>query len=147
MMVADNMLECNAWWMQKPKAWKANGVKSQDIHARVANRMTRVVFQIVSGQRLFRHPSRLDQGYVLDKLLTFYREQKIAPAIIVRDLKHASDLMKPADAKSEAAKLQDSALRARQSRQKGPQELGNLLVGLLAQLGIAADDDVSQTST
>lgn len=147
MVIADNMLKCNAWWMKKAEVWKAIGVKSQDAHARVANRMTRVVFQIVSGRKLFCHPSRLDRGYVLDKLLTFYREQKIAPAVIVRDLKHASDMMNPADAKSEAVKLQEAALRARRSRQKGPQELGNLLVGLLAQLGITADDEVSQTVT
>lgn len=141
MMIADNMMKCNAWWMAKADLWRSQGAKSADLHARVANRMTRVVFQMVSGRQVFRHPSRLDRGYVMDKLLTFYREHKLPPAATVRDLKFVSDQLQPCDRKEEGEKLREAALRARRSRQKGPQELGTLLVGLLAQLGIAADDD------
>lgn len=147
MLVADNMLKCNAWWMAKADVWRQQGVKSADLHARVANRMTRVVFQMVFGRQIYRHPSRLDRGYVMDKLLTFYREHKIAPGVTVRDLQHASKQLQPHDQKPEGEKLREAAVRARRSRQKGPQELGTLLVGLLATLGIAADDEADIGST
>jgi transposase len=141
MLIADNMLKCNAWWMAKADVWRSQGVKSADLHARIANRMTRVVFQMVSGRQIYRHPSRLDRGYVMDKLLTFYREHKIRPAVTVRDLKFVADHLQQHDHRAEGEKLREAALRAQRSRRKGPQELGTLLVGVLAKLGIAAADD------
>ena len=147
MMVADNMCKCNVYWMTKAAKWRAEGHKPQDIRCRVANRLTRTVFQMVSGRQLFRHTSRLDRGYVIDKLLTFLREHQTSPAVIVRDLKHAIDQLPKAGQLEEAAKLQEAALKARRSRQKAPQELGTLLVAVLARLGVAAkQDDVIEST-
>lgn len=139
MLIADNMMKCNAWWMAKAELWRSQGAKSADIHARIANRMTRVVFTMVAGGQIYRHPSRLDRGYVMDKLLTFYREHRIAPAVTVRDLKCATDHLQKQDQREEGEKLREAALKAQRSRRKGPQELGTLLVGVLAKLGLAAD--------
>ncbi|MEZ6130213.1 MAG: hypothetical protein R3C59_16125 [Planctomycetaceae bacterium] len=104
-------------------------MKSPDIHARIANRMTRVVFKMVAGRQIYRHPSRLDRGYVMDKLLTFYREHTISPAVTVRDLKFVADHLQKHDQREEGEKLREAALKAQRSRRKGPQELGTLLVG------------------
>ena len=102
MMVADNMVKCNAYWMKKAERWRGEGHKPQDIRARIANRMTRGVFKMVSGRQIYQHASRLDRGYVM---------------------------------------------KARRSRQKGPQELGTLLVAVLARLGIAPKDEDTLEST
>jgi len=141
MLVSDNMYKCNTYWMMKAQRWRSQGCKPQDIRCRIANRMTRVVFQMVSGRQLYRHPSRLDRGYVMNKLLTFHREHKTSPAVIVRDLKLATEQFQKPDRKAEGEKLREVALRATRSRQKGPQELGTLLVSVLARLGVAANDD------
>ncbi len=58
--------------------------------ARIANRAVRPVFQMVSGRKLYRHPSRLDRGYVMEKLLTFHREHQTPPVEIVGDLQQAA---------------------------------------------------------
>ena len=47
----------------------------------------------------------------------------------------------------EGTKLQEAALKAQRSRRKEPQELGTLLVAVLARLGIAAKDDDALEST
>jgi hypothetical protein len=141
MMIADNMCKCNTYWMVKAEKWNAEGHKPRDIRCRIANRMTRIVFQLVSGRKLFTHPSRLDRGYVMDKLLTFHREHGTSPAVIVRDLKYAAEQLPKSGQLDEGAKLQEAALKARRSRQKGPQELGTLLVAVLARLGVASKDD------
>ena len=141
MMIADNMCKCNTYWMVKAEKWSSEGHKPKDIRCRVANRMTRIVFQMVSGRQLYKHPSRLDRGYVMDKLLTFHREHKTSPAAIVRDLKYAAEQLPESGQLDEGTKLQEAALKARRSRQKGPQELGTLLVALLGRLGVAAQDD------
>jgi transposase len=137
-LVADNMVKCNAWWREKAATWKAQGHNSRDIRCRIANRMTRVVFQMVSGRQLFRHPSRLDRGYVLDKLLAFHREHHTPPATIVRDLHHAARQIPAAERASEAEPLKAVAEKTRRSR--GPQDLGSLLVAVLARLGVEAAD-------
>lgn len=146
-MIADNMLKCNMYWMKKAEKWRSEGHKPQDIRARVANRMTRGVFKMVAGRQIYQHASRLDRGYVMDKLLTFHREHETSPAVIVRDLKHAADQLPKSCQMDEKAKLQEVALKAQRSRQKGPQELGTLLVAVLARLGVASKDDDGLEST
>ena len=47
--------------MVKAEKWKSEGHKSQDVRCRIANRMTRIVFKMVSGRQLYKHPSRLDR--------------------------------------------------------------------------------------
>jgi len=136
MMVADNMCKCNAWWMAKAQKWKSQGVDPRDIRCRIANRMTRTVFQMISGRQLFHHPSQLDRGYVLDKLLTFHRQHKTPPAVIVGDLKQAAEQLPQSSHAQEAKPLHELCLRGRRSRRRGPQELGTLLVGVLARLGV-----------
>ena len=83
----------------------------------------------------------------MDKLLVFLREHNTSPAIIVRDLKHAAEQLPKSGLIDEGTKLQEAALKARRSRQKGPQELGTLLVAVLARLGIAAKGNNALEST
>jgi transposase len=139
MLVAENMVKCNAWWREKATAWTSQGHDPRDIRCRIANRMTRVVFQMVSGRQLFRHPSRLERGYVLDKLLAFHREHHTPPATIVRDLHHAARQIPAADRAAEAEPLKAVAEKTRR-RRRGPQDLGTLLVAVLARLGVEAAD-------
>lgn len=147
LMLASNMLKCNAYWIAKAKPWREAGYKSADIRCRVANRLTRTVFQMVSGRQIYRHASRLDKGYIMDKLLTFHREHKTSPAVIVRDLKHVADMLPPSAKQEEGEQLHQAAIKARRSRQKQPQELGTLLVAVLARMGIAAAEEATVKPT
>ena|GEM_PF-2046748 len=74
-------------------------------------------------------------------------EHNTSPAIIVRDLKHAADQLPKSSLIDEGTMLQEAALKAQRSRRKEPQELGTLLVAVLARLGIAAKDDDALEST
>jgi transposase len=136
MRVADNLIKCNAHFHGKFEFWKQRGVDSRDIRCRVANRAVRAVFQMVSGRRLYHHPSRLDRGYVLDKLLAFHHEHGTPPHEILRDLQHAAAQIPPAEQAAEATPLRSRYQRARRSRRTGPQAIGKILVAVLARLGI-----------
>jgi hypothetical protein len=139
LLVADNMLKCNAWWRAKAELWKSHGHDPRDIRCRIANRLTRTVFQMISGQQLYRHPSRLDRGYVLDKLLAFHRAHRTPPARIVRDLKRAAGQIPIADRAAEARPLRAACEKSRAGRRRGPEDLGTLLVAVLARLGVESD--------
>ena len=83
----------------------------------------------------------------MDKLLAFHREHHTSPAVIVRDLKQAAEQLPKSCQPEERTRLQEAALKAQRSRQKGPQELGTLLVAVLARLGVAAKDNDTLEST
>lgn len=157
MRVADNLIKCNAHYRGKFQLWKQRGVDGRDIRCRIANRATRSVFQMVSGRRLYDHPSRLDRQYVLDKLLVFHREHGTPPHDILRDLREAATQIPKSQLAAEAEPLRETCRRSRRSRRPGPQAIGEILVFLLAKLGIgqvqsepeapSRDASVSGTST
>lgn len=134
--VADNLIKCNAHFHGKFEFWKQRGVDSRDIRCRVANRVVRTVFQMVSGRRLYHHPSRLDRQYVLDKLLTFHQEHDTPPAEILRDLAAAADQIPKHEQAAEAAPLIDRYRKCRQGRRQSSQSLGTILLAVLARYGI-----------
>jgi hypothetical protein len=112
---------------------------------------------MVSGRRLYHHPSRLDRGYVLDKLLTFHREHGTPPHEILRDMRQAVEQIPRCEYAAEAVPLQRMHRRARFNRRPGPQAIGDILVVVLARLGVGGlqweleapspDASVSETST
>ena len=132
----DNLIKCNAHYRGKFQLWKQQRVDSRDIRCRVANRAVRPVFQMVSGRKLYRHPCRLDRGYVMDKLLVFHRDHQTPPHEIVRDLQLAAEQIPKRDRLEEAGPLRTTYARCRRSRRKGPQEIGTILVAVLARLGV-----------
>lgn len=136
MRVAACLIKCNAHYRGKFQLWKQRGVDARDIRCRIANRATRTVFQMVSGRRLYDHPSRLDRQYVLDKLRKFHQEHASAPHEILRDLQEAATQIPKSQQAAEAEPLQDACRRARRSRRSGPQALGEILLVVLAKLGV-----------
>jgi len=136
MRVADCLLKSNAHYRGKAEFWKQRGVDARDIRCRVANRATRTVFQMVSGRRLYQHPSRLDRSYILDKLLKFHQEHDTVPLDILRDLREAAAQIPQGEHAKEAQPLQETCRKARRSRRQGPQAIGEILVAVLAKLGV-----------
>lgn len=136
MRIADNLVKSNAHYRGMAQLWKQRGVDPHDTRCRVANRATRTVFQMVSGRRLYQHPSRLDRQYVLDKLLTFHRERGTSPVEILRDLRQATTQIPQEDRTAEARPLQEIYRKAQRSRRAGPQAIGDILLPVLAKLGV-----------
>jgi transposase len=134
--VADNLIQWNAHYRGKYLLWKAAGVDARDIRCRIANRAVRPIFQMVYARQLFKHPSRIDRDYVLDKLLKFHEDHKTPPYDIVCNLEEAVRQIPKGDRSEEARPLKQRCLRARRSRRAGPQSMGTLLVGVLARLGV-----------
>jgi hypothetical protein len=137
MLVADNMVKCNAYWRTQAARWDLAGAEPRDIRTRIANRMTRIVFRMVSGRHLFEHSIRLDRKYVMDKLLVYLQDHKVPPGDIIRHLEHAAEQIPSVDRQTEAKPLIDVYTKGKRSRRKEPQQLSTLLVGVLARLGVA----------
>jgi transposase len=157
MRVADCLIKSNAYYRGKAELWKQRGVDPRDVRSRVANRATRTVFQMVGGRRLYHHPSRLDRSYVMVKLLEFHKEHGTPPVEILHDLREAAAQIPKAAYAAEAVPLQEICRKARRSRRSGPQAIGDILLVVLAKLGVgqvqseaeapSPDADVPDTST
>jgi transposase len=136
MQIADCLIKSNAHYRGKAELWKQRGVDPRDIRSRVANRATRTIFQMVSGRRLYHHPSRLDRSYVIAKLLEFHKEHGSGPVEILHDLREAAVQIPKAEQAAEAEPLQEICRKARRSRRSGPQAIGEILLVVLAKLGV-----------
>lgn len=148
MLMASNLLACNHWWKARAFQWEQQGHKDPaDQRVRVANRMTRTIYQMVAGRHTCKHSSQREPAYVMDKLMNYCRERLVPPNIIVSYLRLASDQMRLSDRKREGENLKPVALRIQQSRKSEPQLLGNLLVALLAQVDIASNNETVKNPT
>jgi len=145
MRVADNLIKCNPHYRGKFQLWKQRRVDSRDIRCRIANRAVRPVFQMVSGRKLYRHPSRLDRGYIMEKLLVFHREHETPPHQIVGELQQAVAPIPKHAHPEEAGPLQTAYARYRRSRRAGPQAIGTILVAVLARLGVSGLESEVET--
>ena len=147
LLAADNLIKCNEYWRGKYNLWKSQGHDPRDLRCRVANRFTRTVFQMIAGRKIYQHRSRLDRGYIMQKLLEFLRDRQTPAATILTILKDAADQL-PATARAEEAQLlADIQRKAANSRRSEPQELGTLLVHVLERLGVTSQSPtVNSTS-
>ena len=139
LLVADNLIKCNEYWRGKYHYWKSQGHDPRDLRCRIANRITRTVYQMIAGKKLFKHASRLDRGYVLQKLLEFHREHQTPMDIVLADLNAATDQLPKHSYADEAQPLTDIRSKTVRSRKKEPQQLGSLLVHVLMRLGVTID--------
>jgi transposase len=136
LLVADNLIKCNQYWRGKYNLWKSQGHDPRDLRCRIANRLTRTIFQMIAGRRVFQHPSRLDRGYVLQKLLEFHRDHHSPPTTILADLQAAADQLPKASRADEARPIAAIQAKATRARRPEPQALGELLIHVLARLGV-----------
>ena len=91
---------------------------------------------MVAGRKVFNHRSRLERSYILEKLLAFHRDHDSPMASILTDLQSASVQLPKQAYADEAKPLQEVHRKSMGSRRNEPQQLGNLLVGVLVRLGV-----------
>lgn len=147
LLIADNLIKCNEYWRGKYNLWTSQGADPRDARCRVANRVTRSIFQIVAGRKLFQHPSRLDRGYVLKKLLEFHRDHDSKMSTILDDLKMAAEFLPKNGYADEAKQIGEIQRKAANSRKPEPQQLGALLVHVLARLGVTSQTPQIKSET
>lgn len=131
--VADNLITCNHYFQAKAIAWRSQDRDRRWMRVKVAKIFSRLLFAMVAGQQLFKHPCRQQDHYILRKLLGFHQRCDTPMASILADLSAASAQIPRAACAGEAQPLRDQ-LEAL-TRRKGPQPLADILPIVLARLG------------
>ncbi len=141
-MVAKNLIKCHPYYRGLSAFWEKQKVDPRDRHCRIANRAMRMVFQLVSGRQVWRGKG-VDRDAILSKLQRFHREHGTNISRVVADLNEAFLWLPKSTYAGEAKPLIELAAKKR----RGPQRIGDLLVGLLIRLGVQLEDSVESKSS
>ena len=142
MMIADNLVGCNHHFRALNATWKRQGKDARWSRVKVACRFTRILYQIVAGRKVFKHPSQCDRDYILDKLVDFHHQHETSPEQTLLCLNTAIKQIPKAEYNSETEPLQTRYQRTKGRRRRNPQPIGNILLEVLAKLGVG---DVEST--
>ncbi len=137
LQIADNLVACNHHFRARADLWQAAGHDPRWIRVKVAKTFSRLLFPLVAGQQLLRHPCCQQRHYLLDKLLAFHREHDTPMSLVLADLQAAVPHLPPTAYAAEARPLAEQ-LQQIQGRRRGPQLLGDILPIVLARLGSPA---------
>jgi transposase len=155
LLIAENLLLCNAYFRRLGQRWHAQGVDPRIRHVRVAKHFSRIAYQMVAGRQVFRHPSCQERHKILEKLSTFYGDHDTPIDQILRDMtaavawipqsEYAAEAepflasLPPAvkaDPAAGAAPRPSPRPRATNGRHTGPRPLSAILPELLLRLGV-----------
>jgi transposase len=137
LQIADNLVTCNHYFAMLAARWtERQNADPRLIRVRVAQRFSRISFQMVAGGRVFAHPCVRGRDYVLDKLIRFHYEHATAALQVQQDLQCAIKQLPPGEHAAEARPLQEELNRIQEHRRRGPQPLGEILPAVLAALGV-----------
>jgi transposase len=134
MMMADNLVTCNAHYRGLATLWAARGREPRSIRARVATRFARLVFQVVAGRQILQHPGMRNRDAIIHKLMQYQLEHGTPLPIVLSTLKDAADQLPAGSQAQESAPLVVELARVQKSR-RGPQPIGEILPFVLARLG------------
>ena len=93
---------------------------------------------------MFHHPSQRDRAYILDKLIDFHRKHGTPPDKILTDLNIARQQIPQGEYLNEAAPLQARYERTKNRRCREPKPIGEILLAVLARLGIGTVESTSE---
>ena len=105
LLIAENLLRCNAHFRGLGAAWRAAGVDRRAAVVRAAKRFCRIAYRLVAGGRVYRHPSCRERHYILEKLNNFYGEHETTSEQVLRDLHEAVNWLPAAEYAAEAERL------------------------------------------
>lgn len=136
--IADNLILCNQHFRALAGCWRLAGKDPRLSHVKVAFRFCRIAYQMVAGRQVFRHPCLQQRSYILDKLNGFHAEHETPLADIMTDLHNAIEQIPAKEHAAEARPLQEKLQASPNDRQRGPQLLRDILVIVLARLGVGS---------
>lgn len=137
LLIADNLLNCNAYFRGLGETWRAAGTDRRLMCVRVAKRFCRIAFRMVAGREVFRHPSCQERHSILDKLIKFHIVHETPMEVLKGDLEAATEQIPHREHATEAIPLAAALDRASSRRRSGPCRLGEILPEILARLEVA----------
>ncbi len=135
--IADNLIKCNPHFRGLAALWDPQQRERCRSRIKVASRFARVAYHLLAGGVVYQHPCCRERSYILEKLLTFHRQHGASPAEILEHLDAAMRQLPQCEYAAEAAALTKAFLTGRTSRRRGPQPIAEIVLEVLAKLGVS----------
>jgi transposase len=135
MMIADNLVTCNPHYRALAALWATKGQHPRSIRVKIATRFARLIFQLVAGRQILRHPGMRGRDAILDKLMKFHLEHGTSMTTLLSNLQDAVAQLPAGSHADEAAPLV-AALEKAQTARRGVRPIGEILPLVLARLGV-----------
>jgi transposase len=136
MQIADNLVTCNHYFRAKAATWTAAGKDPRWIRVKVGKSFTRIAYAILAGDGPFRHPTLQADSYVIRKLNAFHVTHETPVAEVLACLRAAIEQLPRTQYAHEARPWQQEHERRQASRRNGPQPLSEIILEVLARLGV-----------
>jgi transposase len=144
MMIAENLVLWNPHYRSLAQLWESKGQDDRYIRTKIATKFSRLLFQLVAGRQILRHPGMKDRDYILDKLMKFQQEHGTRPEVMLKDLQQAI-LQLPTNSYAEEAAPLAAALEKTRAARPGVKPLADVLPLVLARLGVGALQSQGET--
>lgn len=135
LLIADNLVLCNPHYRALAGLWSSQGQNARHIRVKIATRFTRLVFQVVSGRQILRHPGIRGRDAILNKLMNFHLEHGTPMPTLLSNLQQAITQL-PAGSHAEEAAPLVAELKKAQASRRGVRPIGEILPLVLARLGV-----------
>lgn len=136
--IAENLRQHNHHFRGLAALWDAQGKDPTRCNVRIASRFSRIAYHILLSGVAENHACLAPREFVLDKLLEFFHHHETPPATTVGHLQVAAQQLHPSQYAAEAQPLSSRLAKSQATRRRGPQPIGEILVVLLATLGVSA---------
>jgi len=136
MQIADNLVTCNHYFRAKATTWTAADKDPRWIRVKVAKSFTRIAYVILAGDAPFRHPCLQADSYVIQKLNAFHVAHATPMADVMTSVRAAIAQLPRAQHAHEARPWQQAYDRQQAARRRGPQPLSEIILEVLARLGV-----------
>jgi transposase len=144
MQAAENLVHCNQHFRARAQSWQRADKDARWIRVKVAKTVSRLVFALVGGGGLFRHPCAQPRHYILKKLLEFYTEHDTDLQVMRQDVQVAIEQLPTKARAAEVDPLQKELDTLAQRR--GPQPLAEIITLVLARLAGAMVQSTSESA-
>ena len=135
MLIADNLTKNNHFFIGQSLLWQKAKLDPRAIRVRVTKHFTRLLFALVAGRQLLRHPCATNRESLLRKLLKFHHDHHTTSQQLRPQLEAAAAQLTPS-AREQEGELLSAALSSSTQRRRGPSSLAELLPLILAKYGV-----------
>jgi len=132
---ADCLMTSNPYFGPLARTWEEAGDDARHIRIKVAQRLARILYQLVAGNQVFCHPNYDGRHYILKKVLEFHLGQGTPAATLVADLEAAVPQLPATERPAEAEPVQDYLESLQNGGHRDRLGLAALLPKVLALLG------------
>jgi hypothetical protein len=139
MRIADNIACHCAYYRGLAEQDLARGVDVRSSRVKTAKKFSRLAFACLAGDQPMRHPAFKAPDSILEKLREFHRIHETPLDQVLTDLSKAIEQL-PGHTKGHEAKVMSEVFPKKLSSKRRAVPLSELLVAVLARLGVNEDE-------